>query len=109
EHAPASTANPVAPKPTHFPARAKRVIFLWMQGGPSHVDLFEYKPKLQKYSGDPLPFELPKTRILTDSVKNTQLMGPISKLVQRGQSGLYVSDWLTHLAATADDICLLSG
>jgi hypothetical protein len=104
-----AAANPLAPKPTHFPPRAKRVIFLWMQGGPSHVDLFEYKPRLQKHSGEPLPFELPKTRILTDSVKNTQLMGPISNLVQRGQSGLYVSDWLPHLAQKADEICLLSG
>ena len=105
----ASVTNPLAPKSTHFPARAKRVIFLWMQGGPSHVDLFEYKPRLQKQSGEPLPFELPKTRILTDSVKNTQLMGPISNLVQRGQSGLYISEWLPHLAQKADEICLLSG
>jgi hypothetical protein len=99
----------LAPKPPHFAPRAKRIIFLWMQGGPSHVDLFEHKPRLQKQSGDPLPFQLPNTRLLTDSVKNTRLMGPISKLTQRGQSGLYVSEWLPHLAEKADELCLLSG
>ncbi len=101
--------NPLAPRLPHFAPRAKRIIFLWMQGGPSHVDLFENKPRLRKQSGDPLPFELPKTRLLTDSVKNTRLMGPLSDLVQRGQSGLYVSDWLPHLALKADELCLLSG
>ena len=101
--------NPLAPRVPHFAPRAKRIIFLWMQGGPSHVDLFENKPRLRKQSGDPLPFELPKTRLLTDSVKNTRLMGPLSDLVQRGQSGLYVSDWLPHLALKADELCLLSG
>ena len=105
----AEGSNPLAPRLPHFAPRARRVIFLWMQGGPSHVDLFEHKPRLRKQSGEPLPFELPKTRVLTDSVKNTQLMGPISDLVQRGQSGLYVSEWLPHLAGKADELCLLSG
>src|SRR4051795_5685736 len=104
-----ATTSPLAPKSPSFPPRAKRVIFLWMQGGPSHVDLFEYKPRLRKQSGDALPFQLPNTRLLTDSVKNTRLMGPISNLVQRGESGLYVSEWLPHLAAKADELCLLSG
>ena len=47
--------NPLAPKPTHFPAKARRVIFLCMEGGPSHVDLFDPKPKLQELAGQPLP------------------------------------------------------
>src|SRR4051812_12747710 len=109
EQAAAAEPGPLAPKAPHFAPRAKRVIFLWMQGGPSHVDLFENKPRLAKQTGDPLPFQLPNTRLLTDSVKNTRLMGPISNLVQRGGSGLSVSEWLPHLAEKAAELCLLSG
>src|SRR5438309_12107741 len=53
-------ANPLAPRPPHFAARAKRVIFLFMSGGPSHVDTFDPKPRLMADNGQPLPFEKPK-------------------------------------------------
>src|SRR5437763_14125316 len=53
--APGRASKPLAPKPPHFPARAKRVIFLFMNGGPSHVDTFDPKPTLEKYQGKPLP------------------------------------------------------
>src|SRR5690242_14063645 len=59
-HAAVSPANPLALKPPQYPAKAKRVIFLFMSGGPSHVDLFDPKPRLDKDSGKPLPFEMPK-------------------------------------------------
>ena len=54
------TASPLAPKAPHFPARAKRVIFLFMSGGPSHVDTFDPKPRLRAENGKPLPFAKPK-------------------------------------------------
>src|SRR5712692_11664105 len=50
--------NPFAPKQPHFPAKAKRVILLWMQGGPSHMDLFDYKPRLKSEAGNKVPFQL---------------------------------------------------
>src|SRR5947209_10279214 len=55
-----ATADPLAQRPAHFPARAKRVIFLFMKGGPSHVDTFDYKPKLQRDHGLPYPFDRPR-------------------------------------------------
>src|SRR4051812_21829959 len=56
----AAETSPLAPKPTHFPAKAKRVIFLFMHGGPSQVDTFDYKPQLDKDHGKPLPFSKPR-------------------------------------------------
>ena len=56
-HAKAGGGNPLAAKPTHFPARAKRVIFVFMQGGPSHVDTFDYKPLLDKHDGEERTFD----------------------------------------------------
>jgi len=53
--------SPLAPKQPHFAPRAKRVIFLWMQGGPSHMDLFDYKPRLAKEGGNKFPIALPRT------------------------------------------------
>src|SRR6476646_8113377 len=53
-------ADPLAPRSSHFPARAKRIIFLFMKGGPSHVDTFDYKPLLQRDHGRPYPFERPR-------------------------------------------------
>src|SRR5688500_8671807 len=57
---PDRSANPYAVRPPHFPARAKRIIFLYMPGGPSHTDLFDPKPRLAAENGKPLPFEKPK-------------------------------------------------
>lgn len=86
----------------HPQPRAKRVIFLFMHGGPSHVDTFDYKPRLAKDDGKPLPFELPPNM---DAVPKL-LSGPW-KFRKRGESGLWVSDLLPHMAKEADSLCVI--
>jgi hypothetical protein len=87
----------------HLPAKAKRVIFLFMSGGPSHVDLFDPKPKLQAQSGKPLPFEMPKL-IRT---KTGNLLGSPYKFKKHGQSGIEVSELFPNVASCIDDICVI--
>lgn len=99
-------ADPLAPKPPHHPPRAKRVIFLWMQGGPSQIDLFDYKPQLAKLDGEALPYSMPSNRAMP-GVAYSKLMGPIAEFAPAGQSGMQVSDLLPHLSQHVDDICLL--
>jgi hypothetical protein len=86
----------------HPPARVKRVIFLFMHGGPSHVDTFDYKPRLATDDGKPLPFDLPPN---IDAVP--KLMNGPWKFHRRGQSGLWVSDLLPEMAKCADDLCVI--
>jgi len=97
---------PLAVKPTHFPARAKRIIFLFMSGGPSQMDLFDYKPELEKRSGNDLPYKLPETEA-TVGLDNTKLLGNVSGFRHAGDCGLYMSDLLPHTARHADDLCVL--
>src|SRR5215204_2562899 len=80
-------ANPLAPKKPHFRARARSVIFLFMSGGPSHVDLFDSKPELIKLAGQPIPesFGTFKTR---RAVAKNNLLAPVRKFRKRGQSGI---------------------
>ena len=99
-------SNALAAKPSHFRPRAKRVIFLFMQGGPSHVDLFDYKPRLARENGNPLPFDLPETEA-TVGLEETRLLGPVSKFSRQGECGLLMTDLLPHLAQHADDLCIL--
>ncbi len=84
----------------HFPARAKRVIFLCMKGGPSHLDLFDYKPELIKRSGQ-------QANLGRDTV-GAKLLGPVSPFAQRGKSGLWMSDLYPQLAQHADDLCVVN-
>ena len=100
--------NPFAPKPTHFPAKAKRVIFLFMSGGPSHVDLFDPKPDLVKLAGQPIPesFGQFKTR---RAVAKNKLLPPCREFKPRGQSGIEISDFLPNIAKWADEMCLFRG
>jgi hypothetical protein len=102
----ARAANPLAPRPPHFPPRAKRIIFMFMQGGPSHVDMFDYKPRLERDSGGPLPFALPKNQELP-GVRHSRLLGPLSRFTHQGQSGLYMTELLPHLGKVADELCVL--
>ena len=97
------STNPLSVKPAHFTPRAKRVIFLFMSGGPSHVDLFDPKPLLTRDSGKPLPFEMPKL-IRT---KTGNLLGSPWKFQKHGQSGIDVSELLPHIASRADDLCVI--
>ncbi len=102
----AERENPLAPRQPHHSARAKRMIFLFMQGGPSQMDMFDYKPKLAEFAGKPLPFKLPN-HYEAPGIDKTKLMGPVSPFRHAGKSGLYMTEWLPHMAAIADDLCLL--
>jgi len=95
----AEKANPLAPKKTHFPARAKRVIFLCMEGAPSHVDTFDYKPKLAGLDGK----SMPRARTFA------KLLASPWKFGQHGQGGLWISELFPELAKQADKLCLLRG
>jgi hypothetical protein len=97
------STDPFAVKPPHFPAKAKRIIFLYMPGGPSHVDLFDPKPRLAKDNGKPLPFEKPKL----ERTKTGNLLASPWKLPKRGQSGVEISELLPHLAKHVDDLCVI--
>jgi hypothetical protein len=101
-------AHPLAPRTVHFAPRAKSVIFLFMSGGPSHVDLFDYKPDLIRLAGQPIPesFGMFKTR---RAVAKNKLMPPRWTFRKHGQSGMEISDALPHIAAMADDLCLFRG
>src|SRR5215204_5361371 len=82
----AQDADPLALRPPHFPAKAKRVIFLFMSGGPSHVDLFDPKPRLAAEQGKPLPFAKPKL----ERTRTGNLLGSPWKFAQHGDSGIEV-------------------
>lgn len=99
----ASVSNPLLPKSPHFPARAKRVIFLFMHGGPSHVDTFDYKPELIKHHGQPLPFEKPRIQF----AQTGNLLRSPWKFRQYGQSGAWVSDLFPHVGRCVDDITFI--
>lgn len=101
---PASGDGPsqLAGKPPHFPARAKRVIFLFMHGGPSQVDTFDYKPQLQQRDGESYGGKMP-----SQIDAKPLLMASPWKFKQRGESGLWVSDLLPHMAEVADDLCVV--
>jgi Protein of unknown function (DUF1501) len=95
--------HPLAPRPPHFPGRAKRVIFLFMHGGPSQVDTFDYKPLLERDHGKPLPFAKP--RVVSSPTGN--LLRSPWKFRQHGQSGAWVSELFPHVGGCVDDLCFL--
>ena len=95
-----------APRGLHFPARAKRVIWLFMHGGPSHLDLFDPKPALIKRAGQPLPASVGKFDTRRD-VRRNPLLPPFRKFSPRGQSGIEISDFLPHMAGLADRMCVI--
>ncbi len=89
---------------THFPARAKRVIFLFMHGGVSQMDSFDYKPRLVQDAGQPLPFELPG---LIRPDRLGKIYAPRWKFAQHGDSGQWVSELFPHLAKQIDKLALI--
>jgi hypothetical protein len=98
--------NPLSARDPQIPAKAKSVIFLFMEGGPSHVDLFDPKPELERLAGQPMPasFGHPITAMGTAS---NSLLPSKRKFRQHGESGIWISDWLPHIARHADDIAVL--
>ena len=102
--APASDGltSPLSPKQPHFPAQAKRVIHIFANGGPSHVDTFDPKPALAKYAGKPLPKENPRTERKTGAAFPSPF-----KFQKYGQSGIEVSELFSHVAESIDDIAVI--
>ena len=94
------------PKKTHFPVKAKSVIWLFMEGGPSHIDLFDPKPELNKLSGQPMPASFGKPITAMGTGGNT-LMGSPRTWKQHGKSGMWVSDWYPHIAQHVDDMTVI--
>jgi len=98
----ASAGNPWAPKEPHYPARAKHVIFLFLNGGLSQIDSFDYKPKLVEYDGKPLPYEMPRTEFAVGHL----MKSPFS-FRQYGQNGTWVSELFPNIAKNIDDYCIV--
>ena len=103
----AAPADPLAPRVSHFPGKAKRVIYLFHAGAPSHLELFDYKPELEKRNGQLPPASLLKDYRAAFIKPNSALLGPKFKFVPRGACGMELSEVLPHLGSVADDICLI--
>ncbi|PYV39845.1 MAG: sulfatase [Acidobacteria bacterium] len=99
--------NPLAPKPPHFAPKAKNVIFLYMEGAPSHIDLFDPKPEMKKWDGQPLPEAMTKDLKLAFIKRNAKVWASPRVFQRFGQCGMEFSDYLPHLATCADDICMV--
>ncbi|MBK6797746.1 MAG: DUF1501 domain-containing protein [Acidobacteria bacterium] len=99
--------DPLAPKKPHFTPKAKNVIFLYMAGGPSHLELFDYKPQLEKYDGTLPPADLLKGYRAAFINPNSKLLGPKFKFAKYGQSGAEISDLLPNTAKIVDDIAIV--
>ncbi len=102
-----SLPNPLAPKKPHFPGKAKSVIFLFMEGGPSQMDLLDPKPALQKFHGNPAPPSIVSKLQLAFTKPNAAILASPREFKKHGQCGMEISDWLPHTATVADDICLV--
>ena len=102
-----ASANPLAPRQPHFPPTAKRVIYLFQAGAPSHLELFDYKPALAKFDGTLPPPELLKGYRAAFINPNSKLLGPKYTFAKHGQCGMELSELLPHTAGIADDITLI--
>src|SRR5688572_14381439 len=105
----AAATNPLAPKPPHFRPRARRVIFIFMQGGPSHVDTFDYKPALLERDGQMLDFHDARKIANSGEQKPSaqRVMKPLWKFAQHGQSGRWVSELFPEMARHVDRLCFI--
>src|SRR5690349_6433986 len=103
----ASSTNPLAARQPHFAPKAKRVLYLFMAGAPSHLELFDNKPELAKWDGKLPPAELLKGYRTAFINPNATLLGPKFKFARHGQSGAELSELLPHLATVADDLTIV--
>jgi Protein of unknown function (DUF1501) len=101
------SVNPLAPKPPHFAPKAKSIIYLFMAGAPSQVDLLDYKPKLQQYDGQSIPQEIVKGERFAFIKGTPKLLGSPYNFQKWGQSGAEISELLPHLGEIADDIAIV--
>ena len=100
--------NPLAPKPPHFPPKAKACIFIFLEGAPSQIDLYDQKPELNRLHGQKLPESLTKNVRFAFIQKETAVvMGSPRKFSPQGQCGMELSDLIPHIGSCADDICLV--
>ena len=99
----AATDNPLASRQPHFPAKAKRIIFLFMHGGVSQVDSFDYRPALQRDTGKPYPGKKPR---IVSSATGNLVASPYS-FKQYGQCGQWASDIFPYIASMSDDLCFI--
>src|ERR1041385_2835728 len=99
-----SPDNPTAPRPPHFPAKAKNVLVIFCSGALSHLDVWDYKPELIKRHGQALP---ENGKLVTFQGENGALTKPLWEFHPRGQCGKMISDMLPHLADLADDLCFI--
>src|ERR1700730_13300308 len=103
----APEVNPLAPRKPHFAPKAKNVIFMFMEGGPSQIDLFDPKPELEKWSGKPLPAEMTKDLRLAFTKPDAAVLASPRTFQPYGKSGIQFSDYIPNIGACADDICLV--
>jgi hypothetical protein len=103
----AAVADPLAPKAPHYPAKAKRVIFLFMAGAPSHLELFDNKPELARLDGTLPPPDLVKDYRAAFINPSSKLLGPRFKFAKHGNCGAELSELLPHLATVVDDIAIV--
>ena len=103
----AAALNPLAAKPGHFPAKARSAIFLFMQGGPSHIDTFDPKPLLTKLDGQPLPPSATQGLQLQFTKMDAAIHGCKQAFTKCGQSGLEIADSYPHLQGCADDLAVV--
>lgn len=106
---PPTITDPMQPRVAHFPAKVKNVIFLFMAGGPSQLETFDYKPKLNELNGKPIPssFVEGKRFAFMDSSHHSDLLGFRPQFKQHGESGAWVSDYLPHTAGIADELSIV--
>jgi hypothetical protein len=97
----------LAPKPPHFPAKAQSVIFLFMQGGPSHIETFDPKPELARLDGAPLPDSFKDLDLAQINTSDGKLMGSAVPFKKHGASGLEISDLFLNLAEHADELAVI--
>ncbi len=102
-----SVKNPVAAKDPHFQPTAKSVIWCFLDGGPSHIDLFDPKPDLNKLHGEPLPSSFTRPMTAMGKTAYTPLLGSKRKFKQHGDSGIWVSDWYPEISTCVDEIAVL--
>jgi uncharacterized protein DUF1501 len=108
--APSGSSLHGALKALHFPPKAKRVIYLFQSGAPSHIDLFDYKPKLKEHHGEELPGSVrmgQRITGMTSGQKSFPCVAPMFEFAQHGKSGAWLSELLPHTGEIADDLCII--
>ena len=102
-----ATQHPLSPRPAHFPPQVKNVIFLFMAGGPSQLELFDHKPKLQSMEGQVIPESYVENKRFAFLKKDAKLLGTRRKFQQHGAAGAEISECLPHLASVSDELAVI--